>query len=81
MTGVPAIGAILIGNGSAYNLTTDPVFAGNVTFNTTVALGATQGTAPLVVTSTTRVNNLNVERLSGARLGDIIATSFFMSMS
>jgi hypothetical protein len=81
LTGVPAIGAILIGNGSAYNLTTDPVFAGNVTFNTTVALGATQGTAPLVVTSTTRVNNLNVERLSGARLGDIIATSFFMSMS
>ena len=31
LTGVPALGAILIGNASAYNLTTSPAFTGNVT--------------------------------------------------
>lgn len=31
LTGVPGIGAILIGNGSAYNLTQSPIFSGNVT--------------------------------------------------
>jgi len=30
LTGVPGVGAILIGNGSAYNLTTDPVFTGKL---------------------------------------------------
>jgi hypothetical protein len=43
-TGAPAIGAILIGNGSAYNLTTTPVFAGNVTFSS--ALSAWNATTP-----------------------------------
>jgi len=33
LTGVPAIGAILIGNGSAYNLTTTPTFTGVVNFS------------------------------------------------
>ena len=32
-TGVPAAGAILLGNGSAYNLTTTPTFTSTVTFN------------------------------------------------
>ena len=31
-TGLPGSGAILIGNGSAYNLTTTPTFTGSVTF-------------------------------------------------
>ena len=43
-TGAPAIGAILIGNGSAYNLTTTPVFTGNVTFSS--ALSAWNATTP-----------------------------------
>ena len=33
LTGVPSVGAILIGNGSAYNLTTTPTFAGIVNFS------------------------------------------------
>jgi hypothetical protein len=33
LTGVPAVGAILQGNGSAYNLTTSPVFTGITTFS------------------------------------------------
>ena len=33
LTGVPSSGAILIGNGSAYNLTTTPTFAGIVNFS------------------------------------------------
>ena len=33
LTGVPSSGAILIGNGSAYNLTTAPTFAGIVNFS------------------------------------------------
>jgi hypothetical protein len=36
LTGVPANGAILIGNGTAYNLTTTPTFTGNVTINATL---------------------------------------------
>jgi hypothetical protein len=35
-TGVPQTGAILIGNGTAYNLTTTPTFVGNVTVNATL---------------------------------------------
>jgi len=137
---LPGAGAILIGNGSAYNLTSTPTFTGSITFagisnaiampansditfttgptwtgekaakiqyynsslylqyttsgiwrnssgsntftidssgNTTV-LGTLQGTrlistiatgtAPLTVTSTTRVDNLNVQYLSGLLL-------------
>jgi len=33
LTGVPADGAFLQGNGSAYNLTTSPTFTGQITFN------------------------------------------------
>ena len=33
LTGVPSVGAILIGNGSAYNLTTTPTFVGIVNFS------------------------------------------------
>jgi hypothetical protein len=43
-TGLPGLGAILIGNGSAYNLTTTPTFTGGVTFNSTVQIeNATSG--------------------------------------
>jgi len=35
-TGLPASGAILIGNGSAYNLTTSPTFVSDVTINGTL---------------------------------------------
>ncbi len=37
LTGTPAIGAILIGNGSAYNLTTTPIFTGITTFSSTLS--------------------------------------------
>ena len=33
LTGLPSNGAILIGNGSVYNLTTTPTFVGSVSFN------------------------------------------------
>jgi len=36
LTGVPSDGAILIGNGSAYNLTTTPSFTGNVRFGSSI---------------------------------------------
>jgi hypothetical protein len=75
-TGAPAVGAILIGNGSAYNLTNTPTFAGGVTFNSGIAVtgiatatrftsNVATGTAPLTVTSTTQVNNLNANFLGG----------------
>jgi hypothetical protein len=38
LTGIPAAGAILIGNGTAYNLTTTPVFTGGVTFSSTLGV-------------------------------------------
>ena len=37
LTGVPGSGAILIGNGSAYNLTTQPVFTGAVSISNNTA--------------------------------------------
>jgi hypothetical protein len=44
-TGVPGNGAILIGNGSAYNLTSTPTFQSTVTFNGNVDIAnATSGT-------------------------------------
>ena len=75
-TGAPANGAILIGNGSAYNLTNTPTFTGRVLFNaglvvsgiaTATRFTSTQatGTAPFTVTSTTQVNNLNANFLGG----------------
>ena len=55
-TGLPGNGAILIGNGSAYNLTTTPTFTGTVTFSANVDItNATssgglelRGTAPTI---------------------------------
>ena len=46
LTGVPAIGAILIGNGSAYSLTTTPTFTGStITFSgNTASTTTTNGT-------------------------------------
>lgn len=38
LTGVPADGAIIIGNGSAYNLTTSPVFKGSVRIESNFAV-------------------------------------------
>ena len=75
-TGAPAVGAILIGNGSAYNLTNTPTFAGSVAFSsginvtgvvlsTTFTSNVATGTPPLTVTSTTQVNNLNANFLGG----------------
>jgi hypothetical protein len=75
-TGAPAIGAILIGNGTVYNLTNTPTFTGTVTFNSGIAVtgvatatrftsNVATGTAPFTVTSTTQVNNLNANLLGG----------------
>jgi hypothetical protein len=75
-TGAPAVGAILIGNGSAYNLTNTPTFAGTVAFSSGITVTgistATRfqstvatGTAPLTVASTTQVTNLNANFLGG----------------
>jgi hypothetical protein len=41
LTGVPANGAILIGNGTAYNLTTTPTFTGNVTIQSNLSVTGT----------------------------------------
>ena len=76
LTGAPAIGAILIGNGSAYNLTNTPTFSGIVAFQSGISVtGVTTstrlestvatGTAPLTVASTTQVTNLNANFLGG----------------
>ena len=49
-TGLPANGAILIGNGSAYNLTTTPTFQSTVTFNGNVDIANATSTAGLKLT-------------------------------
>ena len=99
LTGLPAIGAILIGNGSAFNQTVNPTFTGNVTFNNGIAVsGVTtatrftstvaQGTAPLTVTSSTLVTNLNANFLNGTTratietaIEDLKAQSYFFGVS
>jgi hypothetical protein len=76
LTGLPSIGAILIGNGSAFNQTTNPIFTGNVTFNNGIPVSGVvtatrfvsnvaQGTAPISVGSSTVVTNLNADFLDG----------------
>lgn len=76
LTGLPALGAILQGNGTAFNQTVNPTFTGNVVFNNGIAISgvttATRfvsnvatGTAPFTVTSTTQVTNLNSNFLGG----------------
>jgi len=58
-TGVPANGAILIGNGSAYSLTTTPTFRGNVT------VLATLSATTLTETSDLRLKT-NVDTITNA---------------
>jgi hypothetical protein len=76
LIGLPANGAILLGNGTAFNQTTTPTFVGQVAINSGLNVtGVTTssrfvsnvatGTAPLTVTSTTQVNNLNASFLGG----------------
>ena len=45
LSGVPAQGAILIGNGTAYDLTTTPVFRGNVQVNATLTANTVADTS------------------------------------
>ena len=52
-TGLPASGAILIGNGSAYNLTTTPTFQSTVTFNGNVDIANATTTSGLKLTGAT----------------------------
>ena len=60
LTGVPAVGAILQGNGSAYNLTTTPVFAGITTFSGGTASSSTT-TGQVVITGGLGVSgNINL---------------------
>jgi len=49
-TGLPGNGAILIGNGSAYNLTTTPTFQSTVTFNGNVDIANATGSGGLKLT-------------------------------
>jgi hypothetical protein len=82
LTGLPAIGAILIGNGSAFNQTTSPTFTGNVVFNNGIAISGVvtatrfvsnvaQGTAPISVGSSTLVTNLNADFVDGLNANNI----------
>jgi len=48
LTGIPAIGAILIGNGSAYNLTTTPIFVDDVTISPPGRLFFGSGTRQMI---------------------------------
>ncbi len=76
LTGLPANGAILLGNGTAFNQTVNPTFTGNVTFDNGIAVGGVttatrfvsnvaQGTAPISVGSSTLVTNLNADFVDG----------------
>jgi acyl-[acyl carrier protein]--UDP-N-acetylglucosamine O-acyltransferase len=82
LTGLPALGAILIGNGSAFNQTTSPTFTGNVVFNNGIAISGivtatrfvsnvAQGTAPISVGSSTLVTNLNADFVDGLNANNI----------
>ena len=53
------------------------ISGGTGNFSDQVTLGIADGTAPLVVTSTTKVDNLNADKLDGkdAPSGDIVGTS------
>ena len=76
LTGLPAVGAILLGNGSAFSQTIHPTFTGNVSFNNGIAISGVvtatrfvsnvaQGTAPISVGSSTVVTNLNADFVDG----------------
>jgi hypothetical protein len=76
LVGLPAAGALLIGNGSAFDQTTSPLFTGQVTVNKNLdVVGVTtslrfvsdvaQGTAPVSVASSTLAPNLNARYLGG----------------
>ena len=82
LTGLPAIGAILIGNGSAFNQTTTPTFTGAVNMNSTLGVtgavtasrfvsNVAQGTAPISVGSSTLVTNLNADFVDGLNANNI----------
>lgn len=62
-TGNPSAGAILIGNGSAYNLTNAPTFTGDVTFN-----GGSNG---VNLGSGTDINGSNYGNWTGNKAGKI----------
>lgn len=82
LTGLPAIGAILRGNGTAFDQTIHPTFTGNVVFNQGIAISGvttatifvsnvTQGTAPISVGSSTVVANLNADFVDGLNATNI----------
>jgi hypothetical protein len=60
LTGIPAAGAILQGNGTAYNLTTAPIFTGITTFSGNTASSSTT-TGQVVITGGLGVSgNINL---------------------
>jgi hypothetical protein len=76
LTGLPAVGAILLGNGTAFNQTTTPTFTGAVNMNSTLGVtgavtgsrfvsNVAQGTAPISVGSSTLVTSLNADFVDG----------------
>jgi acyl-[acyl carrier protein]--UDP-N-acetylglucosamine O-acyltransferase len=82
LTGLPANGAILQGNGTAFNQTVNPTFTGNVVFNNGIAISGVvtatrfvsnvaQGTAPVSVASSTVVTNLNADFIDGLNANNI----------
>lgn len=82
LIGLPANGAILIGNGSAFNQTTSPTFTGIPVFNnglrssgivtaTRYVSTVATGTSPVSVASTTLCSNLNVNYLQGRDVAEI----------
>jgi hypothetical protein len=82
LTGLPASGAILLGNGTAFNQTVNPTFTGNVVFNNGIAISGivtatrfvsnvAQGTAPVSVASSTVCTNLNANFLGGTSRADV----------
>ena len=85
LTGLPSLGAILIGNGSAFNQTTTPTFVAQVTVSSNLNVtGVTtssrfvsnvaQGTAPISVGSSTLATNLNANFLGGTTRADVEAS-------
>ena len=66
LTGAPSDGAILIGNGSAYNLTTAPVFKGKLTISS--GLNAWDTTTPGTTTGSLHLGAVSVTADAGPAL-------------
>ena len=73
--------AISHGNGKKFETTTTgATVTGSLTSNTLISTIAT-GTAPLTITSTTKVSNLNADKLDDKEFTDIIAEATALAIA